>query len=193
MARRAGLLLAILVVAAVGVVGGLAMAAHVHGSSGATAGTSAPAAAGEPTVAASSVASAPTVDAAGRAGSAASRTADPMSGQALATDPPVVVTTPKVAVQVTFFGWDPTARRAQVGGYAANVVEAGGTCTLTLTKGSATATGTSQARADASTTTCGAVTVPGDRLSPGTWQAVLSYSSPHHAGVAAPVSIEVTP
>jgi hypothetical protein len=117
-------------------------------------------------------------------------TADPSSGQTVATDEPVVVTADAVPVVVTYSGFNPTAGAVQLGGYA-GVVEDGGTCTLTLTQGGAKVAATSRASADASTTTCGELSVPRAKLAPGTWQAVLSYASATHTGTAAPVPVEV--
>ena len=118
-------------------------------------------------------------------------TAEPTSGQTVATDTPVVVTTSAVPVAVTYSGFNPTAGAVQVGGYVSGVVEDGGTCTLTLTQGGATVAVTARASADATTTTCGALSVPRAKLAPGTWQALLSYASATHTGRAAPVPVEV--
>lgn len=118
---------------------------------------------------------------------------DPDTGQAVATDDPVVATGSEVPVTVTFYGWNPTERSVQVGGYVAGVIEDGGVCTLTLTKGGRIVTGRTDAVADASTTACGAVTVPGDQVSAGTWEAVLSYSSDGYTGTSDAVDVEVSP
>ena len=118
---------------------------------------------------------------------------DPDTGQSVATDEPVVASGPEVPVTVTFYGWNPSERVVQVGGYVAGVVEEGGVCTLTLTKGGRSVTGTTEAVADASTTACGAVTVPGSKVSAGTWQAVLSYASAGHSGTSDAVDVEVSP
>jgi hypothetical protein len=138
-----------------------------------------------------SAAPVPTVASNAAGGAASVLTPDPASGQTLATDEPVVVTTPEAPVSVTFYGWDPGTQQAQVGGYVPGVVEDGGTCTLTLRRGDQTVTGTSGARPDAASTACGAVVVPGAELANGEWEAVLSYESPRHAGSSEPVTIEV--
>jgi len=95
-------------------------------------------------------------------------------------------------VTITWFGWEPDAREVQLAGFVGGVVEDGGVCTLTLTKGGATASGAKKALADASTTSCGELSVPGDQVSPGTWQAVLSYSSAGHTGTSETVDVEVS-
>lgn len=101
-------------------------------------------------------------------------------------------TVSNASVIVTFHGWNANAQEAEVGGYVADVIESGGTCTLTLTHDAARVVASSTATPDATTTACGAVTVPGAQLGAGTWQAVLTYQSPKHAGSAAPVAITVT-
>jgi hypothetical protein len=117
---------------------------------------------------------------------------NPRSGQTVATDAPVVVTTDEVPVVVTFYGWNAAAEQVQVGGYVSGVVEEGGTCTLTLTRGGETVAAHGSATADAATTACGELDVAGDQLSAGTWQAVLRYESPSHTGAADAVDVEVT-
>jgi hypothetical protein len=122
---------------------------------------------------------------------AAAPAANPSSGQTVATDEPVVVEGGDVPVELTSWGWNAAQGTAQVRGYAAGVVEDGGTCTLTLTKDGQQVTQGSEAMPDASTTTCGAVAVAGNRLGAGTWEAVLSYDSATSSGSSAAVEIEV--
>lgn len=117
---------------------------------------------------------------------------NPSSGQTVATDDPVVVETATVPVVLTYSAWSAADRAVLAGGYVSGVIEDGGVCTLTLTLGSASVTVQGPAMPDASTTVCGGLTVPGDRLSAGTWQATLSYASPTRSGTSAPASVEVT-
>jgi hypothetical protein len=117
--------------------------------------------------------------------------ANPSSGQTVATDEPVVLDGTQVSVELTSWGWNAAQRSAQARGYASGVVEGGGTCTLTLTRDGRSVTADTEATPDASTTACGSVAVAGDRLAPGTWQAVMSYDSPTSAGSSAPVQIVV--
>ncbi|WP_164704686.1 hypothetical protein [Blastococcus litoris] len=177
--RRAGLLLAGTAAAAVAAV----VAWQVTGDGGTENG--------DPAAASTSAAPMPSVPSDAAGGAASVLTPDPMSGQTLATDDPVVVTTRESPVSITFYGWDPVTQQAQAGGYVAGVVEDGGTCTLTLRLGGQTVTGTSTARPDAASTACGAVVVPGSQLGNGAWEAVLSYESPQHVGSSDPVTIEV--
>lgn len=119
--------------------------------------------------------------------------AQPTSGQTVATDAPVVVTSSRVPVVMTYSGWNASARKVMVGGYVTGVIESGGTCTVTLTHAGARVTASGPARPDASTTACGALTVPGSSLTSGTWKAVLSYASKASAGTSSAVDIDVTP
>lgn len=117
--------------------------------------------------------------------------AHPGSGQTLATDEPPVVTEGVVPVVVSYSGWDPATRSVMVGGYVAGLVEGGGTCTLTLTRSGLTVEARSPAEPDAAAMACGGLTVPGAKLTPGTWEAVLSYSSASSHGEADSVAVEV--
>jgi hypothetical protein len=119
--------------------------------------------------------------------------AQPTSGQTVATDTPSVVTASTVPVVVTYSGWNAAAKQAMAGGYVTGVIETGGTCTLTLTRAGVQVTSQGHARPDAATTACGGLTVPGAKLSVGTWKAVLSYVSATSSGSSAPVDIAVTP
>ena len=184
MSRKVGVLLTLLALAGVAVFAGVTVAWDPGADD---VGQDEAGAAASPTVSAEDIRAAEKSAAA----ASAAATPDPMSGQIVATDEPVVVDTREAPVAITFYGWDPETQQAQAGGYVAGVVENGGTCTLTLTKGGATAVGTSEAQADASTTVCGAVVVPGDQLSSGTWQAVLTYRSAQHVGTSGPVEVEV--
>jgi len=116
---------------------------------------------------------------------------DPDGGQEVATDEPVVASGSSVDVSVTFAGWDPTRSEVQVDGYVAGISEEGGTCTLSLTKDGRTVTGSTQGVADARMTACGGLAVPGDQVSGGTWQAVLSYRSAGHSGTSESWDVEV--
>ena len=193
MSRKAGTLLALAAVVAVGVAG-FEVAQHLGGT---TFAADAAAAGGTPVAGSSATdTAAPVTASASSAPTAESSAADPTTSQpprTPATDPAVQVTGTTVPVSVTFFGWNAAAHEVEVGGYVAGVIEGGGTCTLTLTRGAATVTGQRSARPDATTTTCGEIDVPGSGLTAGTWTGVLSYRSAGHTGAAAPVQIEVTP
>ncbi|MGY1887681.1 hypothetical protein ACI799_20485 [Blastococcus sp. SYSU DS0753] len=96
-----------------------------------------------------------------------------------------------VVVSHTYAGWDPGTQDIVVGGFVSDVVETGGTCTLTLTQDGVTTSGTADATPDASTTSCGEVRAGGGRLVSGSWEAVLSYTSPRSTGESAVFSVVV--
>jgi hypothetical protein len=184
--RRLVAVLAVTAVAGAGVAAGVFLTRGMPGSQAAT-----------PSAPATTSSAAPVGDETGLEDVNPTPTAsvgpDPDAGAPVATDEPQVVTGSEVPVTVTFYGWNPTSQEVQVGGYVGGVVEEGGVCTLTLTNGGTTVTGRTDALPDASTTACGAVTVPGDEVSAGTWQAVLSYSSAGHSGTSDAVDVEVSP
>ncbi len=96
-----------------------------------------------------------------------------------------------VAVSLTYTGYDPSTSAVVAGGYAADVVEVDATCTLVLSRDGVELRGESLGTPSATTTDCGEVRVGGDALTPGTWQAVLSYTSDTSAGQSAAVEVLV--
>jgi hypothetical protein len=142
------------------------------------------------------------VEAAGAApgGSGATRSADPTALPPISTEPPPVVATDppqesaeggQVDVFLSVLEWDDATSAVQAGGYVAGVLELEGRCTLELTRGEDSQLETAAAQPDASTMSCGALAVEGDRISPGTWTAVLSYASDTAQGTSAPVEVDV--
>jgi hypothetical protein len=109
----------------------------------------------------------------------------------VAVDPPAETAGGNVGVVLSYVGWEQSSDAVEAGGFVSGVVEGGGTCRLTLTRGERSAVAETQGEADASTTVCGAIVVPGQELSEGTWKAVLSYESATASGVSAPVDVEV--
>jgi hypothetical protein len=113
----------------------------------------------------------------------------------VATDPPV--TLPPAApdgglpIVLSYAGWNTTTGQVEVDGYLPGIVEDDGTCTLTLTDGSTSVESTVPGSADASTTSCGGAAVPGERLHPGTWTAVLTYASDTSHGTSGPTDVTV--
>lgn len=106
---------------------------------------------------------------------------------ASASAPPSATVRPRL----TYFGWNADIGAVDAGGIVPEIVEAGGRCTLTLTMGGTTADASSEAIDNVTSTACSEMVVPGDRLSPGTWRAVLTYESATARGVSEPVDIEV--
>jgi hypothetical protein len=108
----------------------------------------------------------------------------------MATDPPQP-TDARAQVVLSYASLDPHAGVVSGAGYVTPVIEDGGTCVLVLTKGSSTVTATSTGKADAATTDCGNLEVPRSRLSAGTWQAALKYSSAAAHGMSAKLTVEI--
>ena len=109
---------------------------------------------------------------------------------ALASAPSATANRRNVDVVITYVDWSGADGVVEAGAYA-TVVEDPGTCTLKLTSGGHSATGSIAALTDASTMSCGGLTVPRDRLSSGTWTAVVTYESAASVGASAPVEVVV--
>ncbi len=111
----------------------------------------------------------------------------------VATDSPVP--TPdagaEVTPQLTYYGWVDDIGAVEAGGIVLDVVESGGTCTLTLRQGSSEVGVSAEAVDNVTSTSCPAMTVPGDRLQPGTWLATLSYESGTSRGAGDAVEVDV--
>jgi hypothetical protein len=90
-----------------------------------------------------------------------------------------------VTVSLSYTGFDTAAAAVVAGGYADGVVEEDATCTLVLRRGGVELRGESLGTPNVTTTDCGEVRVGGDALTPGTWEAVLSYTSDRSAGESA--------
>jgi hypothetical protein len=116
---------------------------------------------------------------------------DPEKNEPTAAPQPTQSGPRDVDVFLTYAGYMPESGGVVAGGYADAVTENDGTCTLTLTKGGTTRTATGRGAPDAATTSCGELTVPQAQLSSGTWQATVSYSSPHARGTSSPFPVEV--
>lgn len=95
-----------------------------------------------------------------------------------------------VDVVITYAGWEAQSGAVEVGAYVAALDEAG-TCTLVLTNSGTSQTQTIDALTDASTMSCGGFAISGSNLSPGTWNAVVSYSSEQFSGSSEPVKVVV--
>lgn len=116
---------------------------------------------------------------------------EPAPDAPVARDEPVPADGGTVQVIVTFAGVEPSVDGVEVDGFVSGVVEGSGVCTLRLTRGERSAEVSREAVPDATTTSCGALVVPLDDLAAGTWEAVLSYSSPTSTGTADPVRVEI--
>lgn len=96
-----------------------------------------------------------------------------------------------VRVQITRSGWDADAHQLVVAATVPSVVEDGGTCTATARSNGVEASTDVVAVADAAGTSCGQVAFPGDRLSAGTWDVVVTYSSAASVGASEAVRVTV--
>lgn len=105
-------------------------------------------------------------------------------------EPAPVEPGPGLEVVLTSAGWSESTRTVQLVGYV-QVVEPGGTCTARLTRGSEVVEVAQEAWPDATTTSCGTVDVPRERLTNGRWDAELSYDSPTSSGTSKQVEIDV--
>jgi hypothetical protein len=114
-------------------------------------------------------------------------TAPLLTGGPVATDAPHQQ---KADVVLSVLGWDARAGAVQAAGYV-SVLQAGGTCTLELRMGARKVAVSAPAEPDASTTVCGNLTVGRAKVVPGSWTAVLRYSSTTTAGVSAPATVQV--
>lgn len=116
----------------------------------------------------------------------------------VATDPPQTATAPPtrgasphtVEVVQTYASFDKTTG-VTAGGFVAQTVEDGGSCTLTLTGDGTTVKVDAPATPDASSTACGALTVPPGKVSSGRWTSVISYSSATSEGTSPSMQVVV--
>lgn len=104
------------------------------------------------------------------------------------TDAPRPTTT---EVVLSFAGWEEATASLDAAGYVSPVIEDGGTCTLRLTRDGDSVSVTAPGSADATTTICSGLSVPADRLAPGTWTARLAYTSATTDVVSRPLTVEV--
>lgn len=110
----------------------------------------------------------------------------PLQGGAAATS-----SRSDLVVVTTYAGWSADTAAVEVGGYVEGLVESGGECELTLTRNGRSVEGRGEAFPDAATTSCEGIVVPGGSLGPGTWEAVLRYSSSAYSGQSTPFSVDV--
>jgi hypothetical protein len=116
---------------------------------------------------------------------------EPTAEVATDTPAPTEEAGDEVTPQLTYYGWNPDLEAVEAAGIVLGLVESGGTCTLTLSQGQAAVAVSAKAVDNVTSTSCPAMTVPGARLTPGTWQAVLSYESGTSQGVAEAAEVEI--
>lgn len=96
-----------------------------------------------------------------------------------------------VTPTISSWGYNKLNGNVEVSGYVPGIIEDGGTCTLTLEKASQKETESKASTADAQNTSCGLITVAGNRLSNGSWKATLTYGSDTANGSSQAVTVEV--
>lgn len=80
----------------------------------------------------------------------------------------------------------------EVRAFSPTIISGSGTCTATISKqGSKSITEESPAFIDASSTICQPIYIPKSKLSVGSWNVEVTYSSPTHKGSSGPTKIEV--
>jgi hypothetical protein len=117
------------------------------------------------------------------------RSLEPGPDVPVATDVPRGVAAGSATVVLTFV--EPGAGGVEAAGFVAGVVESDGTCTLTLRRGTDSVSVHSPGEADATTTICGGLTIGADELTPGSWEAVLSYEDGTASGTSSSTAVEV--
>lgn len=105
-------------------------------------------------------------------------------------------TTPSTAKKtvtpiISYAGQQSSGADFEANGYVQGIIEKGGTCTLTLSSGSKSVKTTRTALDNAQDTSCGLMTISKSKLSSGSWQATLSYSSTKASGTSKPMTVGV--
>lgn len=111
----------------------------------------------------------------------------------VATDPPAAVDPGSgLDVVLSFATVDPGGTAVEASGSVPGLVEDGGRCVLVLGRaGRDDVSVEGDAFADAQATSCPLLSVPVDRLSPGTWTARLDYRSDTSSGSSPDVDVVV--
>lgn len=96
----------------------------------------------------------------------------------------------KKQVEVIITTYSQTDSEILINGFAKNIIEKGGVCTLTLTDEAGKKVSRSRnAEVNATNTTCGQSIIPLSALHDGAWTAALSYASNTASGVSQPDAI----
>ena len=103
-------------------------------------------------------------------------TSDPDDADPDEADPDEADPERSADVVISFADWVPEAGGVELSGFVSGGHGAG-TCVATLTRGDVAATVSAEAVPNGATAACGGFTVPGDELSGGEWEAVLSYEA----------------
>ncbi|GAB3311776.1 hypothetical protein GCM10027451_23980 [Geodermatophilus aquaeductus] len=168
-------------------------AALLVGPLAACSGSGEPAAGSGTTAASSSSAPASSGAATETASTPGPSTTDRPEPTDVATDAPVELEPgDDLEVVVSFASVEPGSGAVEASGYVPGLVEDGGRCTLVLSRaGRSDVSVEGEAFADAQSTSCALLSVPADRLAPGTWTARLDYRSDSSSGSSPDVEVVV--
>jgi hypothetical protein len=92
---------------------------------------------------------------------------------------------------ISSWGQDQASKNVEVGAFVPGVYEDGGKCTLTLTNQGVIITEVREGAKNVSNTTCGIFTVKRDRVTAGSWSAVVQYSSSKATGTSSQINVTV--
>lgn len=92
---------------------------------------------------------------------------------------------------ISSWGQNPQTKDIEVSAFVSDVYEEGGTCTLTLERNGQKVSEAKSAILNAQNISCGFITISRNKLTAGTWQARVSYSSANAEGTSQAVSLEV--
>lgn len=99
----------------------------------------------------------------------------------------------KIPVVVTLVSWgqDSSTQAVDATGSVEGEISSSGTCTLRMTKGATTVRESRQSTANSQNTSCGRILIPYSKLTPGTWELQIDYSSATAEGTSATIKQEV--
>jgi hypothetical protein len=118
---------------------------------------------------------------------------DPTGPSATSTSGvPTSTPTPEPEAVIVVAAVDADGKAVTTSGYVNGIIEDGGSCTFTLSSVGGSVTATTTGQADTSTTSCGQGITPIEKLSRGSWNVVLTYTSlSQRTVVSQPVSVEI--
>jgi len=104
---------------------------------------------------------------------------------------PTPTTGTKKTVGVGIASAGPVETNVEVRAFVTDVIEGSGTCTATFKKGAITVTASSQAFIDVSTSQCEPIRIDASRFEKGTWNLVVSYTSPTSNGASETLEVSL--
>lgn len=100
-------------------------------------------------------------------------------------------TTTKKQVAIGISYADVKGDKLEIRAFINGLIEGSGKCTATVTNGSKTITQSSDAFIDVSSSICKPIYIDTNTLSPGTWQVLVSYTSPDAVGTSDKVMVTI--